>query len=59
MDIDKNKFIKISNEGVKAASHIQCLIAKDSEAYISNVRLLIDVKEDDTFEYIKERIVDQ
>ena len=59
LDEGKDKFIKISQDGVKTANHVLWRIAKNSDAFIPSVRLLIDVKWNDTFEYIKEIIVDQ
>ena len=59
MDNEHNKFIKIHQGEMKTANHIAWRIAKNTEAYIPSVRLLIDVKEENTFEYLKEKIVDQ
>lgn len=59
MDNTNNKYIKIHKGEMKTANHIACRIAKHSEAFIPTVRILIDIKEDNTFEYLKEKITEQ
>lgn len=56
---EEPRFMKITNHGVKQANHIICRVAEGTEAAKNNMRILIDIKDNTTVEYLKDRIVDR
>ena len=56
--LDKGKFIRLSKGDLKKGLQVQCELAKDCDMKPLSIRLFVDVKQSDTIDTLKTKIVE-